>query len=104
MNDKLLKRLVEATERGAKAQEELIELAKEERDSTQPILGPPICPHCGTFNPTIRSGGREGQGEMASFVLVAHCENCQGVFYALSQGWLTFTNQEQAQHAMEGRA
>jgi len=101
MNDQLAARLVEATERSAKANEELIRLATEERDTGESIFGPPFCPHCGTFNPSVSNEG--GTGAMAEFVLIATCGNCKKVFFAFPQGWLAFQTKDEARAEMEGR-
>lgn len=93
----LLERLVAAQERLAVANERLNELATEERADV-PVLGPPICAHCGTLNPKIRSQG--GDGAMADFVLVAICESCGQRFFAVPQGWVTVTTQDDAMQQM----
>lgn len=91
---------IRALERIAVANEELIRLAKDERDVGESITGPPLCPHCGRLNPSIRSEG--GSGEFADFKLVAHCENCGQTFLAVSQGWLCFKTKEELQEAGYG--
>lgn len=93
----LLHRLVTATERSAFAQEELIRLATEEREErdheeTLPI-GLPICPHCGTLNPSIRNEG--GGGPMGDFALLAQCDNCTHTFIAEPLGWAVFKTKEE---------
>lgn len=89
----LITRLCEATERSAKAQEDLITLATEERDSGEALYGPPACPHCGRLNPSIRNEG--GEGDFAEFVLVAHCQACNNTFIGVAQGWLTYRNKQE---------
>lgn len=96
-----LKQMAVALERTAKANEDLIVLAKEERDTGESILGPAMCPHCGMFNPSIRNEG--GDGSMSDFVLVAKCGNCQNTIYAVPQGWLAFATPEDARATIEGR-
>jgi hypothetical protein len=101
MNDEQVDRIVVALERTAKANERLIELATEERDTGDSIFGPPFCPHCGAFNPSVANEG--GTGAMAEFVLIATCGNCSKVFYAFPQGWLAFQTKDEARQEMEGR-
>lgn len=96
-----LHKLFEATERSAKAQEDLIVLAKEERDTGDSIFGPPLCPHCGTFNPGVRNEG--GDGPMAEFALIANCQNCSKTFFAVPQGWLCYATRDEALTEIEGR-
>jgi hypothetical protein len=94
-------RLVEATERSAKAQEELIRLATEERDYGDNLVGPPLCPHCGMFDPKIRNEG--GAGQMSEFILVAVCGSCENIIHAVPQGWLAYPDRQQAIDEVEGR-
>lgn len=94
-------RIADSLERTAVANEQIVKLATDERDAGDNIFGPPFCPHCGMLNPTCRSEG--GEGEMAEFVLVAHCHNCGNILYAVPQGWLVFTNAESAKAQIEGR-
>jgi hypothetical protein len=95
-NPELLLRLVVATEKSAFAQEELIRLATEERDGQeQPVEMPglPICPHCGTLNPTIRNEG--GRGPFGDFALLAICDTCQHTFIAEPQGWSVYKDKQE---------
>ena len=91
--EELLGKLVDATERNAKASEDIVALATEERDVGESFQGPPVCPHCGTFDPPCRSEG--GNGLMSEFVLVAQCGNCSKIIYGLPQGWLVYQTKEQ---------
>jgi hypothetical protein len=79
-------KLVSAVERIAVANEELIRLATEERDTGDSARVPPFCPHCGVFDPEIRNQG--GAGKMGEFVLVAGCTNCGKTFFATTENWL----------------
>lgn len=90
----ILGRIADASERTAKANEELITLAKDERDLGESELGPPFCPHCGKFDPEIRNEG--GAGLMSEFVLVAYCESCTKTFIAVPQGWMCHKTPEEA--------
>jgi hypothetical protein len=94
-------KLLELLERSAVAQERLIELATEERDAGDSIFGPPFCPHCGIMSPDIRNEG--GEGSFSEFVLKALCGNCQGVIFAVPQGWLCYPNAPLAREEMERR-
>lgn len=101
MDDKMFERLVVASERTAQAQEDLITLATEEREVEGAQFGPPVCPHCLTFNPEVRSEG--GDGPMSEFALVSKCGNCDETIYAVPQGWLCFKTPEDARNEIEGR-
>ena len=97
-----LERMADASERMAVANEQLIKLATEERDSGDSILGPPFCPHCNTFDPKLRQIGT-GTGQMSEFILEAACDNCGNRVYGVPQGWLVFHTGEQALTYIEGR-
>lgn len=94
-------RLVGAVERVAVANEQLIELATTERDSGDSAFGPAFCPHCGTFNPSVRNEG--GIGQMAEFVLLATCQACHKTFFAFPQGWICLASEDEAREEMERR-
>lgn len=89
------KKLIAEVGRLADANEEIVKLAteqKQEIDTVQP--GPPYCPTCGTFNPSIRNEG--GGGPMADFILVAQCGGCSNTFYAVPEGWHVTNNRDEA--------
>lgn len=67
------------------------------------MVAPPLCPHCGRFNPEIRSGGTEGRGLMSEYVLVAICQHCEGTFYAMAQGWVSFASPNEAHDEIRRR-
>lgn len=93
--------LVKRLERVAVANEKLIELATEERD-IELTAAPPHCPHCGAFNPNVRSEG--GAGSLADFILVAQCGNCGEVLYGLPESWQMARNAEEAAAIRSERA
>jgi NMD protein affecting ribosome stability and mRNA decay len=65
--------------------------------------GPPVCPHCGRFNPEISVREVEAQGPIFEYVLVAHCNNCGQKFYAVPQTWVMFTRREEVEAEMNER-
>lgn len=93
-NDRLLGTL----ERIAKANEDLITLATQERE-VQDAPPPPYCPHCQAVNPTVSSEG--GTGEFADYVLIAKCQ-CGKTFYAVPENWNVYTDKEDAAAAIGG--
>jgi hypothetical protein len=93
-------RLLGILERTAKAQEDLIRLATEEREVGETMIEPPFCPHCGRLNPAIRSEG--GRGDFNEYILIAHCENCNNTFLAVpANGWNVYRNEHELK---EGRS
>jgi hypothetical protein len=99
--EKSLKRMAEALERNAVASEELISLAKEERDVDAKVLTPGFCPHCAAVNPTVRSEG--GVGEIDDFVLQAACNRCGHVFFAIPNGWTVCVTADEARDVLRER-
>lgn len=85
-------------ERIAKANEDLITLATQERE-VQEAAPPPYCPHCRAVNPTVTSEG--GTGEFADFVLVGKCQ-CGELFFAVPEGWNVHMTKEDAAAALGG--
>lgn len=87
------------TRRSAEAQEQLIELATEERKiEFKPT--PPFCPHCQAIDPVVGSAG--GEGKMSDFVLVARCGECGNVLYAVPDGWQVYSTDDAARAAVGG--
>jgi transposase-like protein len=101
--ERLVERGVKALERNAEASEQLIALANDERtDSVEDLSSPPKCPHCGTFNPTIRNEG--AQGSMEDFTLVATCSSCGKTFFGFPTGWFIVKTPEEARTVVRERA
>lgn len=97
--EKDIKRIANALEKAASAQEKLNELAVQENE--QDVLAPGFCPHCAKINPVVRSEG--GSGRMNDFVLVAACEECGKVIYAVNNGFTVFSSREGAEALLEER-
>lgn len=88
----LSERAIEALERLAASNERIVEMADEERQANHEG-GPAYCPHCATMNPVVRAPA--GEEHMELFVLGATCMNCQGVFYAVPDGWIIYRTIEE---------
>lgn len=99
--EELLGRIADSMERSAKAQEDLITLATQEREAVDEVYGLPYCPHCRTLDPPVVNKG--GNGKMSEFVLVAKCMSCNGEFLGYVQGWLCFKTVEEMIASTEGR-
>jgi hypothetical protein len=50
-------------------------------------FGPPICPHCGIFNPEVFIETTGGEGRLADFVIEARCLACHEVMYATVESY-----------------
>jgi hypothetical protein len=98
-------RLIRAVERVAVANEELIVLAKAERDIGEQIEnqpGPPFCPHCSRVNPSVKTQA-EGEGLLSDFVLVMQCAHCHSTFYGLADGWQMAPDIDNAKQLRDAR-
>lgn len=85
-------------ERGVVAVEKLAE---------EPIInvesGPPVCPFCETMNPRIRVRESEADGPLGEYVLQAHCQQCDEIFYAMPQMWLCVKTIGEVKEEIEDR-
>jgi hypothetical protein len=64
---------------------------------------PPICPHCNRMNPTVKVES-DSEGPLAECVLIARCQGCNELFYAVPVTWHMFTNQEGVLREFQERA
>jgi hypothetical protein len=46
-------------------------------------VAPPVCPHCGLTDPTVRVNEHEASGKLSGFVIQCHCLHCNGLFYSI---------------------
>lgn len=97
-----LRKISKSSERTAKANEDLIRLATEERE-TSVEASPPFCPHCGYFNPTIHSAGGQGEGELVNFLLPVTCGACNKPFFAIPEGWICLGNKDEVRGYFNAR-
>jgi hypothetical protein len=63
-----------------------LEKLAEEPDEIQMEVAPPVCPHCGQFNPTVRVLG-DSTGPLMECVLEAECGNCNKTMFAVPIQW-----------------
>lgn len=96
MNDQVLQ---EYLERGIAALESLAQ---------DPVIeietAPPVCPHCGRMNPTVRVQETEAIGSMAEIVYRFHCTHCNSVFYGIPIQWDCVKETSEAKSILEERA
>lgn len=78
-----------------------------ERLAEDPVVeletGPPVCPHCERVNPEIRVQEKETTGAMAEFLIRAHCQHCNNLFYGLPIHWLNFRDVDEVRIAIAER-
>lgn len=80
-----------------------------EKIAEEPILqtegGPPVCPHCNSFNPRVRiAASDEASGPFVQYFVPMRCETCGKVFYAVPLEWANFTNVDEAKEELTRRA
>jgi hypothetical protein len=101
-----VKQVVTALERGAKANEALLELAKSEQAAFNAGWepGPPICPSCGAADPEVEQVETGGSGPLSHFIFVGETRCCQRTIYGVPQGWSLFDNREIVKDFVQQRA
>jgi hypothetical protein len=71
-----------------------------EKLATEPEIeieaGPPLCPHCGKFDPSIQMHGGESSGRLSEFVLTGQCDNCHKTFYVVTESYSMHTHPDMA--------
>jgi hypothetical protein len=92
------KRVEELLVRGVEAMEAL---------AKDPVIeieaGPPVCPACGLFNPTVSIAEKASSGPLFEFVLLATCNSCGNRIYAVPQVWQMFTHRDEVRAHLEER-
>jgi hypothetical protein len=64
---------------------------------------PPICPNCKRINPNVKvENGSDGP--LAECVLIARCDSCNEMFYAIPVTWHMVTTQEEVIREFQERA
>ena len=79
-----------------------------EKMAQDPVLemevGPPVCPHCQKFNPSVRSHEGEEEGPLFEFVAQFLCLECGKVFYGLPVQWSLHQDTLTLKIEMQGRS
>jgi hypothetical protein len=82
----VLTKATKALERSAVANEKLLEIAEKEQFTVE--QGPPVCPHCGVFNPEVTQLFREeASGPLSEFVMQCETHCCNRPVYCIAVGW-----------------
>jgi hypothetical protein len=92
-------RILDSLDRIALANEELIRLAKDDRDLGDAIEAQPpplLCPRCQTLDPSVEIE-LFGRGKLSEFVFAARCESCREAFYVVPQGYDLTANVHEAE-------
>jgi len=95
--------LVRALERSAKANEELLDIAKQETVQMEAEAGPPVCPNCGVVNPTVYSSEQAGSGPLAESVYQFEMHCCNASVWAIPEGWVFARTAAEAAEAIDYR-
>jgi hypothetical protein len=102
--ERIGKPMAVALERSAKASEDLLAIAEKEQMSFEVEPGPPVCPSCGTLNPTVRTQERADSGPLAEVAFEFETECCHSRLYAIPDGWIMTTNRSEAIEMIRERA
>jgi hypothetical protein len=99
------KKLLTTLERMASSMEQIPSLLKQLGEEPEILIegGPPLCPHCGAFNPEIEIENTDGSGPIFEYYMKARCQNCSHTFYAIPQTWHMFTRISEVEAAMRER-
>lgn len=95
-----LRRFTELAERAVVALEKLGEDPVVEFET-----GPPTCPHCGKFNPSVTiDGDAEESGPVVECFFQATCKSCKNTFWAIPLNWVMAKTLEEVKAEMDERA
>lgn len=96
----LIERGIEALERDATAQEQILEFAKQEQFVIE--HGPAVCCHCGKLNPevTLLAPETGTAGPLDDFMMQVECHHCNKTAFVIAAGWHTFPSREVAADAL----
>lgn len=93
------RRAIQTLERLATAVEEL---------AKDPVIeveaAPPLCPHCGEFNPHFWVENELGNGPLADCVLYGRCGKCNERFFAMPVTWHMHKTQTAVEMEIQERA
>jgi hypothetical protein len=79
-----------------------------EKLASDPVVeiesGPPLCPHCGAFNPTVRKPEEgEAVGPLGEFIIVADCGECGQTLYGTVESYSMHATKESVREEIEAR-
>lgn len=90
---------LESLERIADALEKLADDAVVEIEG-----GPPVCPHCGQYDPEIIVKESESKGKLSSYVVEAECDNCGAIMYVVIDSYSMHMGLDTVRNEIEARA
>ena len=67
-------------------------------------FGPPICPHCGKFDPDVATFESQSQGKLSEFVIIAECRHCNQRIYGVVESYSMHENRNSAIQEIQERA
>lgn len=80
-----------------------------EKLASDPIVeyeaGPPMCPHCGAFDPEVEIPAHDGVGgPLSQFVSPAMCKNCNNVMFFIVESYSMHRDRDTAIAEIKERA
>jgi hypothetical protein len=67
-------------------------------------IGPPVCPHCGVFNPKVAYEDAAGEGPLYEFFMAFICQECDTPFAAVPVQWSMHTHKDSLEQEIRERA
>lgn len=65
--------------------------------------GPPICPHCGKLDPTVRFVSEESTGKLSEFIIQGTCQECSEILYGSIESYSMHQSVETLQQEFQMR-
>ncbi len=91
---------MELIERGVISLEKMVD----DSHQVQFEPGPPLCPHCGHFNPRVTlPEGEGGSGLLGDYFMEVHCEECDQRFFVVIESYSCHAGIESARYELESR-
>jgi hypothetical protein len=95
-------------ERGIQAVEKIATALEgfREDNEIQVQFGPPICPHCGVFNPRVRTHESADEGPLADYIIDCDCCECGKRMFGVVESYSMHATRDTAIEELqtEGRA
>ena len=94
-----MQREVEALERVATALERF-----QQENEIQVEFGPPLCPNCGVFNPTVQLRESADVGKLGDYVIDVDCMECGNRIFGVVESYSMHSERSTALDEIKERA
>jgi predicted Zn-ribbon and HTH transcriptional regulator len=96
-----IKELRKVGERIATSLELLVKSATD--DPIKFEVNPPVCPHCGVFNPVVEVHESTSTGPLSQLVIEAKCLSCNEIMYGMIESYSMHTTVEEVTQMVSER-